>query len=103
MGSSLISGHGGRDPFEPAALGSAILYGPNVSRYLPAYSRLASAGAARIVRDAETLAGAITRLSAPDQAALMAHAAWEVSSDGAEATDRLMNLVQDVLDLKEAL
>lgn len=102
MGSSLVSGHGGRDPFEPAALGSAVLYGPNVSRYLAAYSRLAGAGAARIVRDAGTLTAAITRLSAPDQAAIMAHAAWEVSSDGAEATDRLMGLVQDILDLKEA-
>lgn len=103
MGSSLVPGHGGRDPWEPAALGSAILYGPNVSRYLPAYSRLAGAGAARIVRDADTLSGAITRLSAPDQAAIMAHAAWEVSSEGAEATDRLMMLIQDILDLKESL
>ncbi|MGH1355853.1 MAG: 3-deoxy-D-manno-octulosonic acid transferase [Thalassovita sp.] len=98
MGSSLIAGHGGRDPFEPAALGSAVLYGPNVSRYLHAYSRLAEAGAARIVRDDETLTGAITRLSAPDQAAIMAHAAWQVCSDGAEATDELMAQIQDILD-----
>jgi 3-deoxy-D-manno-octulosonic-acid transferase len=98
MGSSLIAGHGGRDPFEPAALGSAVLYGPNVSRYLHAYSRLAEAGAARIVRDGETLTGAITRLSAPDQAAIMAHAAWQVCSDGAEATDELMAQIQDILD-----
>jgi 3-deoxy-D-manno-octulosonic-acid transferase len=98
MGSSLIAGHGGRDPFEPAALGSAILYGPNVSRYLDAYSRLAEAGAARIVRDEDTLTGAITRLSAPDQAAIMAHAAWQVCSDGAEATDALMAQIQDILD-----
>ncbi|THD76702.1 3-deoxy-D-manno-octulosonic acid transferase [Thalassobius vesicularis] len=101
MASSLVSGHGGRDPWEPAALGSAILYGPNVGRYLSAYSRLAGAGAARIVRDADTLSAAITRLSAPDQAAIMAHAAWEVSSEGAEATDRLMTQIQDILDRKE--
>lgn len=103
MGSSLVPSHGGRDPFEPAALGSAILYGPNVSRYLHAYSRLAEAGAARIVRDADTLTGAITRLSAPDQAAIMAHAAWQVCSDGAEATDQLMALVQDILDQKDPM
>lgn len=101
MASSLVSGHGGRDPWEPAALGSAILYGPNVGRYLSAYSRLAGAGAARIVRDADTLSAAITRLSAPDQAAIMAHAAWEVSSEGAEATDRLMTQIQDILDRKD--
>ncbi|WP_420568852.1 3-deoxy-D-manno-octulosonic acid transferase [Thalassovita sp.] len=98
MGSSLIAGHGGRDPFEPAALGSAVLYGPNVSRHLHAYSRLAEAGAARIVRDEETLTAAITRLSAPDQAAIMAHAAWQVCSDGAEATDTLMAQIQNHLD-----
>ncbi|SEQ00006.1 3-deoxy-D-manno-octulosonic acid transferase [Thalassovita taeanensis] len=101
MASSLAPGHGGRDPYEPAALGSAILYGPNVSRYLSAYSRFANAGAARIVKDTQTLAAAIMRLSAPDQAASMANAAWEVSSDGAEVTDALIELVQDVLDLKE--
>ena len=101
MGSSLVPGHGGRDPFEAAALGSAVLYGPNVGRHLHAYSRLAEAGAARIIRDADTLTAAITRLSAPDQAALMAHAAWEVCSQGAEATDQLMGLVQDILDQKD--
>ncbi|MDX1781320.1 MAG: glycosyltransferase N-terminal domain-containing protein [Thalassovita sp.] len=102
MGSSLVSGYGGRDPYEPAALGSAILYGPNVSRYLSAYSRFAAAGAARIVKDADTLAHAISQLSAPDQAAAMAHAAWEVSSSGAEVTDALIELIQDELDLREA-
>jgi len=101
LGGSLVSGVGGRDPFEAAALGSAILYGPNVGRYLAAYSRLASVGAARIVKDAETLAGAVQRLSAPDQAAAMAHAAWEVVTQGAEATDRLLDLLQDTLDLAE--
>jgi 3-deoxy-D-manno-octulosonic-acid transferase len=102
LGGSLATGIGGRDPFEPAALGSAVLYGPNVGRHLSAYSRLASAGAARIVKDAETLASAVQRLSAPDHAAAMAHAAWEVVTQGAEATDQLLDLIQDTLDLAEA-
>lgn len=102
MASSLVSGAGGRDPYAPAALGSAVLYGPNVSRYLGAYSRLAAAGAARIVKDAPTLRSAVTRLTAPDRAAQMAHAAWDVVSEGAEATDRLLALVEDTLDLLEA-
>ncbi|SHJ87628.1 3-deoxy-D-manno-octulosonic-acid transferase [Lutimaribacter pacificus] len=101
VGSSIIAGTGGRDPYEPAALGSAILYGPNVSRYLGAYSRLASAGAARMVKDAGTLGAAVTQLIAPDRAAQMAHAAWEVISDGAEVTDRLLSLIEDRLDLLE--
>lgn len=98
VGSSLEAGHGGRDPFGPAALGSAILHGPNVARYRPAYTRFAEAGAARVVKDAETLAGALTSLTAPDQAAAMAHAAWEVATDGAEVTNRLIDLAQDTLD-----
>ncbi len=102
MGSSLVPGYGGRDPFEPAALGSAILYGPNVSRYLTAYSRFAGARAARIVKDAETLSAALIWLSAPDQAALMAVAAWDVASNGAEVTDQVIDLLQDTLDVMEA-
>ncbi|OWU85740.1 hypothetical protein ATO6_02150 [Oceanicola sp. 22II-s10i] len=98
MGSSLTAGHGGSDPYEPAALGSAILYGPNMGRYLPGYRRLAEAGAARIVRDPATLSAAVSRLTAPDQAATMAHAAWSVATEGAEATDRVVDMVQDILD-----
>ena len=102
MASSLVPGYGGRDPFEPAALGSAILYGPNVSRYLSAYTRFANAGAARIVKDFNTLSAAISNLVAPDQAALMAVAAWGVESEGAEVTDQIIELVQDTLDVLEA-
>ena len=100
MASSLEPGHGGQDPYEPAGLGSAILYGPNVSRYMATYTRLSSAGAARLVRDADTMAAAVNLLTAPDQAAAMAHAAWEVTTAGAEVTDRVMELIQDTLDLK---
>ncbi|MFY0681909.1 MAG: 3-deoxy-D-manno-octulosonic acid transferase [Thalassovita sp.] len=98
MASSLVSGYGGADPYEPAALGSAILYGPNVGRHLSAYGRFANAGAARMVRNADTLASAISILSAPDQAATMARAGWEVSSAGAEVTDALIEMIQDELD-----
>src|SRR6056297_3241245 len=101
MGSSLIAGHRGRDPNEPAAHGSAILYGPNVRRYLSSYRRYADAGAARIVKDAESLSGAVVSLIAPDQSAAMAHAAWDVASEGAGVTDQILNLVQDTLDTLE--
>lgn len=101
MGSSLFAGQTGRDPNEPAAHGSAILYGPHVSRYLTGYSRFAEAGAARLVRDADTLATAVQRLIAPDQSAAMAHAAWDVASQGAAVTDQILDLVQDALDAME--
>jgi len=103
MASSLHEHHTGQDPFEPAALGSAILSGPHVSRYATTYDRLSSAGAARTVRDAESLAAGVSFLTAPDQAAAMAHAAWEVTTAGAEVTDAVMDLVQDMLDRKAAM
>lgn len=102
MASSLVAGPGGRDPYEPAALGSAILYGPHVSRHLGAYSRFAKAGAARIVKDSSGLAAALRQTLAPDRAAVMAAAGWELASEGAEVTDRVVELVQDVLDDLEA-
>ncbi|MEP1613046.1 MAG: glycosyltransferase N-terminal domain-containing protein [Roseobacter sp.] len=98
MGSSLVQGYHGRNPFEAAALGSAVLYGPNVRRFMPFYSRLAKAGAARIVKDDDTLGTAVSRLIAPDQAASMAHAGWDVVSQGARLTDRVINLVHAALD-----
>ncbi|MCZ4352625.1 3-deoxy-D-manno-octulosonic acid transferase [Roseovarius aestuarii] len=102
MGSSLGSGMGGSDPNEPAAHGSAIVYGPNVGRYLPSYTRYAEAGAARIVRDEHTLAAALGRLIAADQAAAMAHAAWDVASTGAQVTDQIVELAHDALDTLES-
>ncbi|MFD2739674.1 3-deoxy-D-manno-octulosonic acid transferase [Sulfitobacter aestuarii] len=101
LGSSLLADRGGVDPFEAAALGSAILYGPKVRRFLPSYTRLAAAGAARIVNDADALGTAVSRLIAPDQAATMAHAGWDVISEGAALTDKVIDLVQDALDRRQ--
>lgn len=98
LGSSLVAGKGGLDPMQAAALGSAVLYGPNVRNHLHAYSRMASAGAARIVNDAGALGVAVARLIAPDHAASMALAGWEVASESAAVTDRIVELVQDALD-----
>jgi len=100
LGGSLVAGHNCVDPLEAAALGSAILYGPRVGKHLQSYSRLAAAGAARIINDSAALGMAVSRLVAPDQAAIMAHAGWDVISEGAALTDRISDLVQDTLDLR---
>jgi 3-deoxy-D-manno-octulosonic-acid transferase len=100
LGGTLIHARGSCDPLEAAALGSAILYGPKVRHFMPSYSRLAAAGAARIVNDANALGTAVSRLVAPDQAAAMAHAGWDIISEGAELTDKVIDLVQDALDIK---
>ncbi|KMK68691.1 3-deoxy-D-manno-octulosonic acid transferase [Puniceibacterium sp. IMCC21224] len=98
LGSSLVSGYGGTNPLDAAALGSAILYGPNVGRHLSTYSRLAEAGAARIVKDVDTLTAAVSQLIAPDRAAAMAHAGWDIVSAGAAMADKVVDLALDVLD-----
>jgi len=101
MASSLTIGNTGRSPLEAVALGSAILFGPYVTDHRETYSRLAAVGAARAIGDAEGLGAAVTRLVAPDHAAAMALAGWQVVTEGAELTDRLVELVQDRLDSQE--
>lgn len=98
LASSLVPGVGGCDPYAPASLGSAIVYGPNVGSHMSAYSRLAAVGAARIIKDTASLARQVQRLLAADQAATMAHAAWETISDGADVTDQVIDMIQDRLD-----
>ncbi|MCU4652431.1 3-deoxy-D-manno-octulosonic acid transferase [Roseibacterium sp. SDUM158016] len=89
---------GGHNPFEPAALGSAILHGPYVTNFVDIYQRLTEARAARLVTGPDTLAEAVHELLNPDRAATMAHAAWEVVSAGAEVTDRTLDRILHRLD-----
>jgi len=87
-----------RSPHEPAALGSAIICGPHTRGHEAVFERLAGARALRRVSGAVSLADAVTALLAPDRAALMAQAAWNVSTQGAEATDRAADLILAALD-----
>lgn len=57
-----LEDRGGHTPHEPAAFGAAVLHGPHVANFAEAYARLAAAGGAREVRDAESLASAIIEL-----------------------------------------
>ena len=101
MGGSLTgSGPGARNPYEAAALGSAVLFGPNTGLWRESYERLRDSGAARAVSDTESLARAVEFLLAPDKVAEMAAAAWEVTTSGAEATDRIVALVTEALDMR---
>ena len=101
LGGSLAGKTGGQSPMMAAALGSAILYGPNVGRHLDAYSRLVAAGAARIVKDMDSLSAAVSHLIAPDRAAAMAHAGWNVVSAGAETADLVLDQINEWLDAME--
>jgi 3-deoxy-D-manno-octulosonic-acid transferase len=92
VGGSLVP-VGGHNPFEPAALGSAILHGPHVQNFADIYARLDAAGGARPVASTGALAGAVAELLAPDRAAAMARAAWTVTTAGAEVTERTLDLL----------
>ena len=98
LGGSLSGGGARRHPFEPAALGSAVLHGPLVGPHGPALARLDAGRAARLVRNPAELCDAIGDLRAPDRAAQMAHNAWAIASDGAEATERVARHLIEVLD-----
>ncbi|MEO0485572.1 MAG: glycosyltransferase N-terminal domain-containing protein [Pseudomonadota bacterium] len=93
-----LTGAENRDPFEAGALGSAVVYGPRILRHGANFERLRGAKAARAIGRGEDLGAALAALSAPDQSALLAGRAWEVTSRGAQATDRLVELVTELLE-----
>ena len=94
LGGSLTP-HGGHTPLEAANLGSAIIHGPHVDNYADIYLRLRDAGAAIEVTSVSSLVEAVTELVIPDRAAAMAHAGWMISSEGADATDTLVEAIWD--------
>ena len=102
LGGSLVQS-GGADPFEAAALGSAILHGPYTQNYQNDFDRLLDAGGARLVYNSEMLSNALVDTMSPDRAATMAHAAWEVCSAGAEVNDRIIELLDGYLEKEENL
>ncbi|MCG7520634.1 3-deoxy-D-manno-octulosonic acid transferase [Ruegeria sp. Ofav3-42] len=102
MGSSLERGAGGQDPLIATALGSAVIHGPFVHSHQQLYDQLDRAGAARTVRTATELGDAVVELLAPDQAANMALAGWQIVTEGAPQADNLIDMVQDYLDQRSA-
>lgn len=95
MGGTLIGDDAKtRHPFEPAALGSAVVHGPKTSRFATEWQQLDRTGACRQVDSAAGLAAAIAELSQPDLAADLAGKAWEISTSGAGVA---MQIVSEVL------
>ncbi|OIQ28426.1 MAG: 3-deoxy-D-manno-octulosonic acid transferase [Alphaproteobacteria bacterium MedPE-SWcel] len=101
LGNSLIRGAQGSNPFDAAALGSAIIHGPGIVAHSQAYQRLAAVDGAVRIYSEEELAEAVLRLSSPDRAAEMALAGWRVVTEGADMTDTLLDKIQDLLDRNE--
>ncbi len=91
------------DPFAPASLGSAILHGPEVSGAVPRIQRLQASGASLVVKKTEELGDAVFSLLSPDKAALLAHAGWAITSEGAPAVEALVNMISRTLDGEEPI
>jgi 3-deoxy-D-manno-octulosonic-acid transferase len=86
---------GGHNPFEPAALGSAILHGPETGNFAPAYAALDAAGGARTVVDGAGMGRVVARLLGDE-------AIRKAVTDAAEVVRR--RLAPDVAELaREAL
>ncbi|MCU0816224.1 MAG: 3-deoxy-D-manno-octulosonic acid transferase [Cypionkella sp.] len=97
MGGSLAGSGCLRDPMEPAALGSAILYGPRPGPYGSRFGRLGAARAARAVGNGRDLADALSDLMAPDRVARLAQAAWGVVSEGADVTEHTLGQIRSMM------
>lgn len=98
VGGSLVAGHGGHTPFEPAALGCAILSGPHVQNFSAAYATLQSAGAAHLVADSKALGDTLQSLLRDDATCgAMQQAARAAYMAQGGATQRVLDALREAL------
>ena len=90
------------DPYDPAALGSAVLHGLETGDTPARFERLAQANASLVVEDATALGVAIQSLLAPDKAAALAQAGWATTTESAVVIERMVELMDIDLDAREA-
>lgn len=96
VGKSLPPHHEGQTPVEAAALGRAILFGPEMSNFRLIATELVEAGAARRVADPGELARALVRLSrdgAERETMGRAGLGWHRRNRG--AVDRTLQILRD--------
>ncbi|MCC1482546.1 3-deoxy-D-manno-octulosonic acid transferase [Roseibaca sp. Y0-43] len=77
-------------PMEAAALGCAMVHGPEGGRYGDAFDLLTERRATRRITRPEALGRMLRAVLRPEQAADMAHRGWQIVSEGAEATESLV-------------
>lgn len=92
IGGSLVP-VGGHNPYEPAAVGSAMIAGPHVQNFASVFCDLDRAGGVTRVRDATTLAAAVVALLQADRAADQASRARAACASGGGATDRALGAI----------
>jgi len=94
LGGSLTSGGCRADPLPAAAVGSALVHGPRSGAFGAAIGRLAAAQATALVGSGADLAETLGELLSPDRAARLAQAAWLVTTEGADVTNRILSLIR---------
>ena len=98
MGKSMTA-DGGQNPLEPARLGCAVLYGPNMSNFVDMAARMEVADAATRIADERALVEAVDDLLAnADRQADAGRAARAFAEAEAGVLDRVMADVTPFLD-----
>ncbi|MCJ8500743.1 3-deoxy-D-manno-octulosonic acid transferase [Desulfatitalea alkaliphila] len=97
VGGSLVA-EGGHNPLEPAACGTPILFGPDMSDFAAIAAQLMAAGGAWRVADGEQWYTACHRLIAqPSVRKEMGHRALQVFQSNKGAVQRTLAMVQQAL------
>ena len=100
VGKSLAVG-GGQNPAEPAQLGCALLWGPDMSNFRDMTAELLAAGAAEMVPDAAGLARALSDLLAnPQKRRTMGDAGRNTVARHATALDDTLQHVAPYLEIR---
>ena len=80
-----LGGIGGHNPYEPIALGTPVLHGPDTANFADVYRALDAAGGAHVVASSAELAAALTDLGNGARAEAMAETARSVVGSGSRA------------------
>ena len=92
IGGSLVA-VGGHNPFEPAALKSAIIHGPHVTNFIEIYKELAELNAAICIQHSEQLAAAVAHALQPKNNARLTSAAASLLEGGDQITARVAAVI----------
>lgn len=95
IGGSLLPRAEPTDPFNAAALGSAVLHGPNLGRNPSRFQALEASGASMRISGAEDLGEAVITLLAPDKAASLAQAGWSITTESAHVVERVAEVLEE--------
>lgn len=97
VGKSLTA-QGGQNPIEPASLGKAIVFGPNMQNFAPIAKAFVEQGAATQVGNAEELERAVAALLAsPEKRATAGRLGQQVVRENLGAVERTVDMIVDAL------